>query len=117
MSTPYRRLRAAKQIPGQVNPVRDPYQPSDNEVWCQLHATPETFVHDSFQSRDIEPNIREIYGALKDTGEEATAAYCFAGPAYNAASARSGWPRKTSSSPSWSLPSSTPTRKSPARPA
>ncbi len=57
---------AVQEIPGQVNPVKCSYQPLDHETWCQLHATPENFVHDSFQSRDIEPNIREIYGTLKE---------------------------------------------------
>lgn len=83
-----RTLRAAADIPGQVNPVRDPYQPADNEVWAQLRATPEDFAHDSFQSSDIEPGIREITGTLTATGEAATAAYCFAGPEYDLAAAQ-----------------------------
>ena len=76
-------LRCAASIPGQVNPVKCSYQPLDNEVWAQLHDTPETFIHDSFESRDIEPNIREITGTLLATGETATAAYCFAGPEHD----------------------------------
>lgn len=71
----------------EANPVRNAYLPAENEAWAQLRPTPEDFIHDSFQSKEIEDGIREITGEIKATGERATAAYCFASPKFDAASA------------------------------
>ena len=75
-------------IPNQVNPVSDPYLPLDHECWGQLYATPEDFMHESFASHDVEDGVRMITGTIKATGEAATVAYCFAGPAFDAPKAK-----------------------------
>jgi hypothetical protein len=86
MHTTTHTLRAsASAVPN--NPVRNPYLPLDNEVWAQLRPTPEDFLHDSFVSTETEEGIREIRAKLKATGEECTAAYCFATPKFDAAKA------------------------------
>jgi hypothetical protein len=83
------RLRA-EAATATINTVRDPYLPLDNELWAQLRATPEDFVHDSFQTTDVEEGVRAISGELHATGEWATYAYCFTSPKFDMATA-SAW--------------------------
>jgi hypothetical protein len=72
------------------NPLASEFLPRDNELWAQLRATPEDFVHDSFQSADVEDGVREVTAELHATGEWATYAYCFTSPKFDMATA-SAW--------------------------
>lgn len=71
------------------NIVRNQYLPDPDESWAQIHGTPEDFLHESFQSIEIEPSIREITAELKaEPGKRVTCAYCFRLPTYDAIKAQ-----------------------------
>jgi hypothetical protein len=71
------------------NAVRNEYLPKPTESWAQMAATPENFLHESFQTEPVEEGVRKITGEVKDQpGKRVDVAYYFSLPQFTSIKAQ-----------------------------